>query len=78
MLSVNTLGQEPLGPDTTTRLTPEQEKAIAEFVVKQIELEQKVAQLKETRSRHFWGAVAGVATVATTLIAVITFARKKD
>lgn len=68
-----------LGEEVATlkpALTPEQQKAISEFVMSQLELESKSLEIKERRSRRFWGAIAGLSIGTTALVAVLTYMKK--
>lgn len=55
-----------LGP----ALSSEQTKQIAQMVMSQLVLEEKSLELKERRSRRFWGAVAGLAAATTAVVGV--------
>lgn len=57
-------------------LDPNQQKAIAQFVMNQLTLEEKSLELKERRSRRFWGAIAGIATGTTAMVAVLSYFKK--
>lgn len=66
----------PESPGVTT-LTPEQEKAIFEFVQGELELVEKQEAIKERKSRRFWGGVASLAAATTALVGVLTFAASR-
>ena len=72
--NIPTLGQgEPEPATATPEYTPEQEKTIERI----LELEKKLADLKETRSRRFWGAIAGIAAASTAIVTILTFATRR-
>lgn len=69
-----------LGEETATlepALDPAQEKAIAQFVMNQLTLESKSLELKERRSRRFWGAVIGLASATTALVTVLAHVKSR-
>lgn len=70
------LGEEVATVSSGAGLDPNQQKAIAQFVMNQLTLEEKTLELKERRSRRFWGAIAGMSVATTTLVAVLTYFKK--
>jgi hypothetical protein len=70
------LGEEVATVSNGKPLDPNQQKAIAQFVVNQLTLEEKALELKERRSRRFWGAIAGMAAGTTALVAVLQYFKK--
>jgi hypothetical protein len=83
MQPVGVIGQAgfvPKGSDTPipgTTLTAQQAQAIAKHVMTQMELESKSLELKERRSRRFWGMIAGLAAGTTALVAVLSYLDKR-
>lgn len=70
------LGEEVAAVSSGAGLDPNQQKAIAQFVMNQLTLEEKTLELKERRSRRFWGAIAGIATGTTAMVAVLSYFKK--
>lgn len=70
------LGEEVAKVSDGPNLSPAQQASIAQFVVNKLALEEKTLELKERRSRRFWGAIAGMAAGTTALIAVLSYMKK--
>lgn len=69
-----------LGEEVATlepALNPQEQKAIAQLVMNQLNLESKSLELKERRSARFWGAIAGLATITTATVAVLAHIRSR-
>lgn len=70
------LGEEVATVSDGPKLSPAQQASIAQFVMNKLALEEKTLELKERRSRRFWGAIAGMAAGTTALIAVLSYMKK--
>ena len=70
------LGQDAAPAIDVPDLTTQQQAAISQFVMQQLALEEKTLEIKERKSRRFWGAIAGMAAGTTALVALLTYMKK--
>jgi hypothetical protein len=73
---IRQLGEEIATESSGPGLDPDQQAAIAKFVLDQLAIEEKAQALKETRSRRFWGSIAGLAAGTTAIVAVLNYMKK--